>query len=114
MAQTTRRVPRSDAPTASGVNVVEVYLSAMEAHGRAEATLLRARLSLRRLGEHLGHDVTTATPLEIEAWLHSLSVSPASRRMYLNDLKGFFRWARRRGVIEVDPTETVDGYACPK
>lgn len=76
--------------------------------GLAEGTIERRSRTLWSLYLHLGRDITTATPAEIEEWLDGLDLSAdGSRYTYLSTLGMFYKWAVRAGVCEADPTADI-------
>lgn len=78
------------------------------ARGRAARTQEAYGLALRRLKEFLGKtDLLDASPAELEAfcgvWLNTQGVVALSRKPYVSAVKGFFRWAKAKGVLELNP-----------
>lgn len=88
------------------VGMVELWASSMEARGRTPDTIKRRTGTLRRFP----HDPLKATGIDIETWLIGLDVTPQTRGYYLGDLRAFYKWARRRGIVDTDPTALIDGW----
>lgn len=78
----------------------------------APNTYRAAQVHIRSLADHFGAGVPVpdVTEAGIEAWLAGLThLAPRSRRTYLGTARGFFKWAHRRGLIEVDPMTHIKG-----
>lgn len=93
-------------------------LRAFEEHqrvrGLALKTIERRRYSLRKLA-------TFATPLPvlaveaplIEEWLGTYR-KVETRHGYLADVRALFKWARKRGLVLLDPTDEMDSIRVPR
>jgi integrase/recombinase XerD len=73
--------------------------------GRRARTIEAYRMALERLCEFLADKpLVQAQPLELEAftgiWLHKRGVIARSRKPYVSALRGFFAWARSRGLVK--------------
>lgn len=90
------------------VGTADLWRASMEGRGLSEATIRRRIGTLERLSQSVEPD--TASPFDIETWLLSQPVSAASRACYLGDLRAYYKWARRRGIVQADPTDLVDGF----
>ena len=73
---------------------------------------LRATV-LRRLEREVG-PLDTVSTTGLEDWLNGLAVSASSRATYLVQLRGFYRWALRSGIVDHDPTADVDLPRAPR
>lgn len=88
---------------------IDAYMTHLEAaRGRQARTVEAYRLALARLAEFMeGRSILTASDLELEAfaglWLHKRGVVARSRKPYVSAVRGFFSWARRRGLVQHDP-----------
>lgn len=91
---------------AEAVDGFLTYLQA--ARGRSARTIEAYRACLARLQEFLeGRPLVEADAVELEAWsgiwLHKRGVVARSRRQYISAARGFYAWARRRGLIKRNP-----------
>lgn len=64
------------------------------------------------LAQHHGVDLTVANVGEVkgfmlDSWCQSLEVSPASRNLYIGNIKAFFSYLVQAGYIEKDPSEIL-------
>ena len=80
--------------------------------GRRPRTLEAYRAALAKLAEFLaGKALLQATALELEMftglWLHKRGVIARSRKPYISAVKGFYAWARRRGLVASDPAAEI-------
>ena len=76
--------------------------------GRRPRTIEAYRMSLAKLIEfQAGAALLDITPVELEAfcgiWLHKRGVVARSRKPYISAVKGFYEWARLRGLVDADP-----------
>lgn len=93
-------------------------LQAFEQHqrvrGLARKTIDRRRYSLQKLAVCASPvrllDVTA--PL-IEDWLSTYRRAE-TRHAYLADVRALFKWARKRGLVLLDPTEDMDTIKVPR
>jgi site-specific recombinase XerD len=95
---------------AGGLDLAE-YLAYMVGHGYCRGTI-RSRLSVARDFAR-GTQIRTATWRDVERWAAGRGVSAASQRNLLVNLRAFYRWARRNGIADADPTELADRPAIP-
>lgn len=58
-------------------------------------------------------DWRTATFGDVEDWIAGRGVSPGSSRNLLTNLRAFYRWALRQGLVVADPTRLVDRWPVP-
>lgn len=82
--------------------------------GRADATLVKYGGYLRRMAAWAESEDTALTALDahqVERFtglvMHKEGLSPRSRRALVASVRGFYRWARRRGLVEVDPADQL-------
>lgn len=59
------------------------------------------------------HPDLVATHRDVEVWVAERNVSPAAGRNLVTNLRAFYRWARREGLVEVDPTALADRPRVP-
>jgi len=57
--------------------------------------------------------VLEATREDVEAWLDTLKLKPASRRAYLSHLGQFFDWCVDQGFVTVNPTARISPPPAP-
>lgn len=87
---------------------IDGYCTYLEgSRGRRPRTLEAYRLALARLQEYLqGKPLLKAEPLELEAfvgiWLHKRGVVARSRKPYISAVKGFYAWAKSRGLVRAN------------
>ncbi|MFG6440500.1 tyrosine-type recombinase/integrase [Roseateles sp. LKC17W] len=90
----------------SDAEAVDGFLQYLQAaRGRSARTVEAYRACLARLQEFLdGRALLDAEPVELEAWsgiwLHKRGVIARSRRQYISAARGFYSWARRRGLVK--------------
>lgn len=87
-------------------------LSAFDTHQRAKglarATVERRFYALRKLAVFTAPlSLLEATPEVIEDWLSTYR-SAETKHAYLADVRALFTWARRRQLVEFDPTDELD------
>jgi integrase/recombinase XerD len=68
-----------------------------------------ARLDvLRRLQDHLGAPLLTATADQLDAYQSRWTLlAPASANIYARHVKAFYAWAVKRSLLPVDPSEVL-------
>lgn len=88
---------------------IDGYLTHLQsARGRRPRTIEAYRMALGRLQLFLdGKPLIQADAAELEAfagiWLHKQGVVARSRKPYVSAVRGFYRWAERRGLVATDP-----------
>lgn len=93
----------------SDAAVIEGFLTHLQSgRGRSARTIEAYRACLARLQEFLdGRPVLEVEAVELEAWagiwLHKRGVIARSRRQYISAARGFYAWARRRGLVKRNP-----------
>lgn len=98
----------------SDSEAIEGYLAYLQgARGRRPRTLEAYRQHLGRLQEFMqGRPLVAAEPLELETfcgiWLHKRGVVARSRKPYISAVRGFYAWARRRGLAKGDPARDIE------
>lgn len=81
--------------------------------GRRPRTLESYGMALAKLQEFLAGEklLLEANEVELEAfsgiWLHKRGVVARSRKPYISALRGFYAWARSRGLVRVDPSQQL-------
>ena len=77
-------------------------------------TIRRRRWTLRRFVDALeDRPLTEATQTDVEAFLSAQEVA-STRQALMCDLRAFYRWGTRRGLIGQDPTANIDPPRVPK
>lgn len=92
---------------------IDAHLKQCEQRGFSRETTIPARRDvLERVHRAYGdlHEVTTR---QLETWLGTPGWSPQTRATYYTHLRGYYRWARRNGLLLVDPTELLDRPKVP-
>jgi integrase/recombinase XerC len=88
-------------------SVIQQHLAWCSAVGHREASIdLRGQV-LARFSSTLAVGLEHALASHIEDWLAGLDVSNSSRRTYLKQLRGFYRWALDHELVVRDPTARV-------
>lgn len=97
-----------------GVGVIDEFGRYQAMRGFSHNTVRRRRGTLRRFVAALEpRSVGDATLADVEAFL-AAQPSPATRQALLGDIRAFYRWGTRRGLVACDPTADVDGPRVPK
>ena len=99
---------RRELTSCTVAELVERVVSARERTGKSKAHTRDLRSKLGRFKESFAsRSVATITADEIESWLHSLSVSPASVNSYRRILVVAFNDAVRHGFADGNPAAKV-------
>lgn len=98
--------------------ILQAFETHEEARGLARATVERRRYTLRKLGRFAAPmRLLEVTPELVEEWLATYR-SAETKHAYLADVHALFVWARRRRMVESDPTEELEpvrrGRALPR
>jgi integrase/recombinase XerD len=98
----------------SDAELVDAFSTSQQARSLAAATIKRRRATLSVFARYMTPaSITTATLGDVEHFLAGLHTA-ATRHHYRSDLKMFFRWAQRRGIVAGNPVELTDGVRSPK
>lgn len=89
------------------------HLRHLEALGRSEETILKARNSLIRWDRRLPMGILVALPEEIEQLLAEQEC-PGTRATYYDTIVRWFRWLAKSGRIDYDPTTDMSRPRVPK
>lgn len=96
-------------------DVSERYLAERASRGRFRPrTVSTVRYTLRGLAPYLPELLHDVRPAHVEAWLAGLPMGPATARARLSQVRMFFRWCARHGMVDSDPTLSVDGPRTPR
>lgn len=60
------------------------------------------------------HPSLRASHRQVEEWVAGRRISPGASRNLLTNLRAFYRWAMREGLVEVDPTALADSPRIPQ
>lgn len=88
----------------SWVGWLGAYL-ARESVSRPITTRKLRSYHLRRFAQAVGRPPGDVTPAEILEHIDNPGWGPAYKRSVLGSLRSFYRWARRAGLITIDPAE---------
>jgi site-specific recombinase XerD len=79
----------------------------MHRRGLERATITRRLALLRRFDQGVG-GWRRATRADVERWLETLYVQPATMYATISHLRALYRWGRREGIVAVNPMELID------
>jgi integrase len=84
----------------------EEFMRSQHSAGTSEAGLRDYKFKVgkfcSRFGDRLAHEIST---VEIEEWMDSHEWAGKSRKQYRGTVRTLFRFAKKRGYIQADPTE---------
>lgn len=83
---------------------LQEHLAHLKLRGLRPATIEQRRYAITRLTRALGKRPLRATAEELEAWQHGRMLSAQSRLSEVDHIQQFFRWAKQRKLIRVDPS----------
>jgi site-specific recombinase XerD len=87
---------------------------AQERKALAPSTITARALQLRLFFDWLApRSIVDATTADIELWLDGRRLGPKARYRAISNLHMFYTWARREGLVGVDPTERIDRPRLP-
>jgi len=89
------------------MTVAEAYALNCQRRDLRPVFVYHQRLLLRRLEAFLGQPILRASTADLEAYLDSRRLSPASRRSNIANLRAFYRWAHETDQIPSDPTRAL-------
>lgn len=82
--------------------------------GLSPGTTTKRRLTLRSWLAHV-EDWRTADWEDLEQWVDTMAHTSAKvRQDRVSDIRVFYTWARKRGLVDVDPTERWEGPRLPR
>lgn len=92
------------------------YLTHITAAGHSEGTIQQRRIQLSRVQKYLGGDLLTATESDLERFMAEeiRKHSPNYRKSVRSALRGFYAWAKRRNLIQVDPAYPLPAIKIPR
>lgn len=84
---------------------VQAHIAWLRLRGLSDRTWELRRTALRRLIAHAARPLLDLGPAELDAWQHHLTgLAPQSRRAYVVQIAGFYRWATDEALVAVDPS----------
>lgn len=114
---TGRRRRRSAGLEGGGVtddDVLRGFEQHQEVRGLSRKTIERRRYSLRKLAVYARPvPLLEVTAALVEDWLGTYRKAE-TRHGYKSDVRALFRWARKRGLAEEDPTDDLDPIRVPR
>lgn len=93
-------------------DLIDAWLDTYRAAGRADGTIRRRRGCIEGAFREL--DLLTCTPDQLLAYIGSRRLMPESRKSLVVALRSFYRWAYRRGLVDVDLSEELPAVSVPK
>jgi|SRR5581483_1746456 len=78
----------------------------------APATISRRRRVLGWVGKRLGRPLLQASAADLESWRAALRVAPEAAKIYISDVRQFYRWAHARGLLPLDPAALIPSPRC--
>jgi integrase len=94
--------------------VVEEMLMHREQDGVSKSYIGHLKTTLNRFAAKLPGEILEVTSHEIDAWLRSLKVAPATHNSMLHCLKVFFSFARSRDYLPEDRSTAADSVRLVK
>jgi site-specific recombinase XerC len=89
------------------------YAASMRRRGKAAGTITKRRYELASWSAWIGAGWTTATWREVEQWTDSRPLGARAQASAVSHLREFYKWARREGLVTVDPCADVDTPKLP-
>lgn len=83
------------------INSYEKYLGAI---GRPDTTIYLRHNQLRYLAKSINMTVADISETDLLDWFGRHEWKPETRRSYRSGVRGFFAWAKKNGLTEVDPS----------
>lgn len=96
--------PRMKAVPPGWVGPLDMWRRALIAAGRSRETIATRTDHLRRASRALGDDPRAVTPAALVEWVGGQVWARETRRSVYASLRGFWTWAQRRGLVDVDAT----------
>ena len=91
--------------------IIEAWLDTYRAAGRSVGTVRARRAYLQTMLTEV--DPLTITPDELLSYLAGRTLSPEGRKSMIVALRSFYRWAHRRGLIDVDMSLELPSVSVP-
>lgn len=93
--------------------MVAAHCRYLEARGRRARTIQSRIDALRRVQKVTGMPLSDLTREDLQAYLDGLR-EPATKRVYLAHIRGFYQWAVDEELLTADPTRRVHAPKLPK
>lgn len=99
-------------------DLIDGYLAHLRQASSSNRTMTDRRRILTVADNQLPYGLDAACEDELVAWLWRDGLKLSTRETYYGALNGFFTWAYRRGVLDINPCEEISrpkpGYRLPK
>lgn len=110
MGRVVQLVPMGD----DGRELIDDYARYQRARGFSTRTITRRTTTLRQFYALLiPGDFATASDRDVQDFLLRYR-NPRTRHAYRSDIRSFYSWAFRRGLLPTDPTILIDPVKVPK
>jgi site-specific recombinase XerC len=97
---------------------IHEQLQAWEVHqhqvGLTDGTIRARRYLLVSWAAWIGDGWRTAGWRDVEAWIASKDLKPRGQGAASSHLRAFYRWCRREGCLDIDPTRDVELPRVPR
>jgi len=93
--------------------MIDAHCRYLAARGRRARTIGSRRDALRRVQKVTGRSLADLTREELQTYIDGL-LEPATKRVYLAHIRGFYLWAVDEEVLGVDITRRVHAPKLPK
>lgn len=80
------------------------HLAWLRLRGLRPSTLEQRRYAIHRLAKALDMNPLRASADELDRWQHGLVMSATSRRGVVNHVQQYYQWAKKEGLIRVNPS----------
>lgn len=94
--------------------LLEAHVYWMRAQAWTDRTIKNRTQTIGFLARHIDRDPSTATALEVRAFLGRSGWAPGTRVRYFNDLRAWFRWLVSDGHREDDPMAALPKPKLPR
>jgi site-specific recombinase XerD len=95
-------------------SLIDTFSEYQRGRGFSRNTIRRRRVSLTAFANYVAPlTLEGATPALVEEWVYGHG-APSTKHAYLADLRVFYKWAVRRGVLPENPCDKVDAPKVPK
>lgn len=96
-------------------SALRAFVDHQQLRNLRRGTITRRTYVLQRLATRIEPTpLVAASPGDLEAWLDSCSLSPASRNTYISHLRAFYGWAHDVGLVLENPTKKLHLARLPR
>lgn len=95
-----------------GMSVLEQWVQYLKAAGQSKGTIGIKLSYLKRLAQ-VHPDLLTVTESDLLAWLSRDDWKPETRKSARSNVRAFYSWAHRSGLIEQDPSLYLPSVRVP-